>query len=45
LPLEPWYPELENCVLACATETKTEDDIARYAESLEAALRPAGGMR
>ncbi|HEX9878473.1 MAG TPA: aminomethyl-transferring glycine dehydrogenase subunit GcvPA [Gammaproteobacteria bacterium] len=45
LPLEPWYPELENCVLACATETKTEDDIARYAESLEAALSPAGGMR
>ncbi|MBI5447566.1 MAG: aminomethyl-transferring glycine dehydrogenase subunit GcvPA [Gammaproteobacteria bacterium] len=28
LPLAPYYPNLENCLLLCATETKTEKDIA-----------------
>ena len=29
------YPELENCLLLCATETKTDEDIAQLAENLE----------
>jgi glycine dehydrogenase subunit 1 len=33
------YPELGNALLVCATETKTDADIARYAAALDAALR------
>ncbi|MCW8964151.1 MAG: aminomethyl-transferring glycine dehydrogenase subunit GcvPA [Gammaproteobacteria bacterium] len=29
------YPELANCLLVCATETRTDADIQRYAELLE----------
>jgi glycine dehydrogenase subunit 1 len=29
------YPELENCLLVCATETKTAADLDSYAENLE----------
>jgi len=29
------YPELENCLLVCATETKTAADLDRYVENLE----------
>lgn len=29
------YPELENCMLVCATETKTEQDLQRYTELLD----------
>lgn len=29
------YPELGNALLVCATETKTADDLRRYAEALE----------
>ena len=32
------YPELADCVLVCATETKTETDLAFYAEALAKAL-------
>ena len=32
------YPELGNAVLVCATETKTDTDIASYANALHAAL-------
>jgi glycine dehydrogenase subunit 1 len=32
------YPALADCVLACATETKTEADLDRYAETLRGAL-------
>ncbi len=28
------YPELENCLLLCATETKSDEDIERLAENL-----------
>jgi glycine dehydrogenase subunit 1 len=39
------YPELRHALLACATETKAEEDIRRYAESLEGVIarrnRPA----
>ena len=43
--LEPWYPSLENCVLVCATETKTDEDIERYTQVLSAALQQAGASR
>lgn len=33
-----WYPELKNCLLVCATEQRTEAEIAAYARSLQAAL-------
>jgi glycine dehydrogenase subunit 1 len=32
------YPELGNALLVCATETRTSDDIARYAAALAEAL-------
>ncbi len=32
------YAELEDCVLACVTETKTAQDLDRYAEVLRASL-------
>ena len=32
------YTELENCLLVCATEMRTEKDIEQYAEALEAVL-------
>jgi glycine dehydrogenase subunit 1 len=36
------FPELGNALLVCATETRTSDDIARYATRLAEALkRPA----
>ena len=36
--LAPDHPELGNAVLVCATETRTEADIDRYARALERAL-------
>ena len=33
-----FYPELSYCLLVCATETRTEADIARYASALEQSL-------
>jgi len=33
------YPELAGCLLVCATETKTTDDLDRYAAALAGALR------
>jgi len=35
------YPELGHALLVCATETKTEADLAHYAQALSAALRKA----
>lgn len=32
------YPELADCILICATETKTDDDLASYAQQLERIL-------
>lgn len=34
LSLKTHYPELGDALLVCATETKTSDDLTRYAESL-----------
>lgn len=39
LPLAGHFPELQNCLLVCATETKTADDIARYVDVLTEALK------
>jgi len=33
--LEDDYPELKNCVLVCATETKTEADLTQYQQALK----------
>jgi glycine dehydrogenase subunit 1 len=35
------FPELGHAVLACATEQRTAEDIAAYADALRAALAPA----
>ena len=32
VPLEWWYPELKNCILVCVTETKTKEQIDRFAD-------------
>lgn len=32
--LEDYYPELKNCILICATETKTEADLDLYQQTL-----------
>jgi glycine dehydrogenase subunit 1 len=37
--LGQWFPELGDCLLVCATETKNGDDIARYAGALGDILR------
>jgi glycine dehydrogenase subunit 1 len=34
LDLKPWYPALGDALLVCATETKTAEDIERYAQAL-----------
>jgi glycine cleavage system P protein (glycine dehydrogenase) subunit 1 len=41
LDLAEHYPELGPALLVCATETKTSDDIARYAGALAECLREA----
>lgn len=40
--LQTYYPELDNCLLVCATETKTEADIATYVDNVS---RIAGSMQ
>jgi glycine dehydrogenase subunit 1 len=42
IALGPWYPDLADCVLVCATETKTDGDLDRYAAMLRAALDGKG---
>ncbi|MDZ7803857.1 aminomethyl-transferring glycine dehydrogenase subunit GcvPA [Thiohalophilus sp.] len=34
-PLKEDYPELDNCLLLCATETKTEADLDAFVEAVE----------
>lgn len=34
IPLSSYYPELDHHFLVCATETKTKEDLDRYAEAL-----------
>ncbi len=40
-PLAAWYPELDNCILVCATEMRTAKEIAHYAQCLAATLAQA----
>ncbi len=39
LALKPYHPDLGEALLVCATETKTEADIAAYAEAMSRVLR------
>ncbi len=34
LPLARFYPDMKNCMLICATETKTKEELDRFAELL-----------
>jgi glycine dehydrogenase subunit 1 len=43
--LAPDYPELGDALLVCATETKTDEDMRRYADALRAALSAAEAAR
>ncbi len=38
-PLGEHYPMLNDCMLVCATETKTEQDLKIYTEALQAAMQ------
>ena len=38
IPLGHWYPELENSLLTCATEKRTQSEIDAYAEALAGVL-------
>jgi glycine dehydrogenase subunit 1 len=42
VPLESWFPDFDNSILVCATETKTLDDIAAYVALLRDAIEAAG---
>ena len=42
--LENAYPELKNCLLVCATETKTIDDIQAFAAEFQQALVERSGQ-
>jgi glycine dehydrogenase subunit 1 len=44
LSLKAHYPELGECILVCATETKTAHDIERYAHCLSDVLHGAEEM-
>jgi glycine dehydrogenase subunit 1 len=37
------YPELADCILVCATETKIEDDLEQYRQQLQRILSRRGG--
>lgn len=39
LDLSAYYPELENCILMCATETKTEEEINCFAEAMRSCFK------
>ena len=45
IALSTWHPELKNCLLVCATETKTDEDIHTYAQSLGQQIEASGAAR
>jgi len=38
IDLAPYYPELGNAILFCATETKTQTDLDKYRDAMQQAL-------
>lgn len=42
LPLARYFPAMDDCILVCATETKTEEDIAHYVAVMQGVLAAAG---
>ena len=38
LPLGRYFPDLQNCLLVCATEKRTDADIARFGDALQQVL-------
>lgn len=42
--LENDYPELKNCILVCATETKNDDDLIHYQATLDEAIQTLKGL-
>ena len=44
IDLNSWYPELKNCLLVCATETKSDQDIDDYVRELKAQIDAAGAV-
>lgn len=43
--LDTTYPELKNCLLVCATETKTTEDIKKFASCLQQVLEKKKELR
>jgi glycine dehydrogenase subunit 1 len=39
VPLAPWYPELGESLLVCATETKSDADLQTYGHALAQAIQ------
>lgn len=39
LLLEPYFPELKNCLLVCVTETKTKEDLDEYISMITALVK------
>ncbi len=44
-PVAKWYSEFEDCLLVCATETKTQEDIEEFVSALAQELDAAGGLQ
>jgi glycine dehydrogenase subunit 1 len=45
IALSSWYPELQDCLLVCATETKTAEDIQTYVQALGRQIEVAGATQ
>jgi glycine dehydrogenase subunit 1 len=44
IALGDYFPKMKKCILVCATETKTTEDLAAYKEALIQAMQIAGGV-
>ncbi|MGI9259307.1 MAG: aminomethyl-transferring glycine dehydrogenase subunit GcvPA [Gammaproteobacteria bacterium] len=45
LPVSNWYGEFEDCLLVCATETKTREDIEAFVSAFTQEIAAAGGLK
>ena len=45
LPVSTLYGEFEDCLLVCATETKTQEDIEEFVSALAQEIAVAGGLQ